>query len=87
MFMVVHTSTPIQAMMGDMGWTDIYIYIKELLCMLRYWNKVIIMDNARLERRILCGITTKEVIIGVIRFQLFLIVYIVCMYIEEKNMV
>ena len=40
----------IQAMMGDMGWTD--IYIKELLCMLRYWNRVIIMDNARLERRI-----------------------------------
>ena len=36
--------------MGDMGWTD--IYIKELLCMIRYWNRVIIMDNARLERRI-----------------------------------
>ena len=26
-FMEVHTSTPIQAMMCDMGWTDIYIYI------------------------------------------------------------
>ena len=38
------------SMMGDMGWTD--IYIKEWLCMLRYWNKVIIMDSARLERRI-----------------------------------
>ena len=48
--MGVHNSTPIQAMMGDMGWTD--IYIKEVLCMLRYWNRVIIMDNARLERRI-----------------------------------
>ena len=36
--------------MGDMGWTD--ILINELLCMLRYWNRVIIMDNARLERRI-----------------------------------
>ena len=46
----VHNSTPIQAMMGDMGWTD--IYIKELLYMLRYWNSVIIMDNACLERRI-----------------------------------
>ena len=45
-----------------MGWTD--IHIKELLCMIRYWNRVIIIDNARLERRILCGITTKEVIIG-----------------------
>ena len=32
-FMGVHNSTPIQAMMGDMGWTD--IYIKEVLCMLR----------------------------------------------------
>ena len=30
----------------------IYLYIKEVLCMLRYWNRVIIMDNARLERRI-----------------------------------
>ena len=49
-FMGVHNSTPIQAMMGDMGWTD--IYIKEVLCMLRYWNRVIIMDNTRLERRI-----------------------------------
>ena len=39
-----------RALMGDMGWTD--IYIKELLCMLRYWNRVIIMDNACLERRI-----------------------------------
>ena len=48
--MGVHNSTLIQAMMGDMGWTD--IYIKELLCMLRYWNRVIIMDNACLERRI-----------------------------------
>ena len=28
------------------------------------------MDNANLERRVLCGITTKEVIIGEIRFQL-----------------
>ena len=48
--MGVHNSTPIQAMMGDMGRTD--IYIKEVLCMLRYWNRVIIMDNARLEGRI-----------------------------------
>ena len=46
--MGVHISTPIQAMMDDMEWTD--IYIKELLCMLRYWNRVIIMDNVRLER-------------------------------------
>ena len=68
----VYTSTRIQAMMGDMGWTD--IYNNELLCMLRYWNRVIIMDNARLERRILCGITTNEVIIGIIRCELFLIV-------------
>ena len=48
--MGVHNSTPIQVMMGDMGWTD--IYIKEVLYMLRYWNRVIIMENARLERRI-----------------------------------
>ena len=48
--MGVHNSTPIEAMMGDMGWTD--IYIKEVLYMLRYWNRVIIMDNARIERRI-----------------------------------
>ena len=34
------SSTPINAMMGDMGWTDIiiYMYIKELLCMIKYWN-------------------------------------------------
>ena len=36
--------------MGDMGLT--YIYIKELLWMLRYWNRVIIMDNTHLERHI-----------------------------------
>ena len=48
--MGVHTSTPIQAMMDDMGWID--ICIKELLCMLRCWNRVIIMHNARLVRRI-----------------------------------
>ena len=40
------TSTPIQAMMGDIGWT--YIYIKEVLCMLRYWNR----NYGSLERRI-----------------------------------
>ena len=34
------------------SYTYITIYIKELLCMLRYWNWVIIMDNVRLERRI-----------------------------------
>ena len=32
-------------------------------------ERVINMDIARLEGRILCGITTKEVTIGVIRFQ------------------
>ena len=41
-------------MMGDMGWTDIhiyiYIYIKEVLCMLRYWNRVIIKDNAHFKK-------------------------------------
>ena len=69
--MEVHTSTPILATMGYMEWTD--IYIKELLCMIRYWNRVIIMDNARLERRIFMWDYKKEVIIGVIRFPLFLI--------------
>ena len=48
--MEVRTSTPIQAMMGAMGWA--HIYIKELLCMQRYWNRVRIMDNTRLERGI-----------------------------------
>ena len=57
-------------MMGDMGLTDIYNN-KELLDMIRYWNRVIIMDNARLERRIFMWDYNKEVIIGVIRFQLF----------------
>ena len=54
--MGVHNSTPIQAMMNDMGSTD--IYFTELLCMIGYWNRVIIMNNAHLERRNLCGITT-----------------------------
>ena len=31
-FMGVHNSTPIQAMMGDMGWTDIYILKKYYAC-------------------------------------------------------
>ena len=30
--MGVHNSTPIQAMMGDMGWTDIYILKNYYAC-------------------------------------------------------
>ena len=36
--------------------------------MLRHWNRVIIMDNARLKRRIVMW----EVIIAVISFKVFL---------------
>ena len=49
-FMGVHKSTPIPAMMGDMGWVD--IVIKQSLCMIRYWNRLLEMDNTRLTKRV-----------------------------------
>ena len=49
-FMGVHNKTPIPAMMGDMGWTD--IYIKQSVCMIRFWNRMISMDYSRLTKRI-----------------------------------
>ena len=46
--MGVHNKTPIPAMMGDMGWTD--IYIKQSVCMIRFWNRMISMDYSRLTK-------------------------------------
>ena len=48
--MGVHKSTPIPAMMGDMGWVD--IEIKQSLSMIRYWNRFLDMDNTRLTKRV-----------------------------------
>ena len=44
--MGVHNKTPIPAMMGDMGWTD--IYIKQSVYIIRFWNRMISMDYSRL---------------------------------------
>ncbi len=49
-FMGVHQSTPIPAMMGDMGWTD--ILIKQSTCIIRFWNRLVEMDNCRITKRI-----------------------------------
>ena len=49
-FMGVHKNTPILAMMGDMGWVD--INIEQSVCMIRYWNRVIKLDQSRLTKRI-----------------------------------
>ena len=49
-FMGVHKFTPIPAMMGDMGWVG--IEIKQSLCMIRYWNRLLEMDHTRLTKRI-----------------------------------
>ena len=48
--MGVHKSTPIPAMMGDMGWVD--IHIKQILCMARYWNRILNLDHSRLPKRL-----------------------------------
>jgi len=49
-FMGVHKSTPIPAMMGETGWTP--IYIKQSINMIRFWNRVIKMDISRVTKRI-----------------------------------
>ena len=59
--MEIQNSTPNQAMVGDMGRTDPNLRIRMHV-------------NERLEIRILCELTTKEVRYGVIRFKLFLTV-------------
>ena len=58
-FMGVHKNTPILAMMGDMGLVD--INIKQSLCMIRYWNRVVKMDQSRLTKRIFLWDYNREV--------------------------
>ena len=54
----VHGSTPIAAMMGDMGWTD--IHIKQSLCKIRFWNRMIDMDYTRITKRIFLWDYTQQ---------------------------
>ena len=49
-FLGVHNTTSLAAMRGDMGWVD--VGIKKSICMIRFWNRLINMENSRLTKRI-----------------------------------
>ena len=49
-FMGVHKTTSLAAMRGEMGWED--INISQKIYMLRFWNRLIQMDNSRITKQI-----------------------------------
>ena len=49
-FWGVHKFTPIPALWGEIGWFS--SKYRRYLCMLRFWNRLIKMDDTRLPKRI-----------------------------------
>ena len=49
-YLGVHSKAPLLAIEGDIGWID--TQIRQNVEMLRFWNRVIKMDDARLTRKI-----------------------------------
>ena len=49
-FLGVHPKTPILALTGDMGWVP--VHIKRHRNMLRYWNRLVQMDDHRLTKKV-----------------------------------
>ena len=49
-YLGVHRFTPILGLHSEMGWLNIKFHF--LLCMLRYWNRLMKMDSCRLTRKI-----------------------------------
>ena len=47
--MEVHQKTPITAIIGNMGWVD--IKVEQQICMIRFWNRRLKMDNSRLTKQ------------------------------------
>ena len=48
-FMGVHRYAPILAINGDMGWMT--TYERRALCTLRFWNKLVNMDEDRIAKK------------------------------------
>ena len=49
-YLGVHRFAPIAGMYGDMGWMK--PYMGRYICMIRFWNRLINMDNSRLTKQI-----------------------------------
>lgn len=49
-YLGIHKFAPKLALLGDMGWTP--SFIRRKLCLLRYWNRLIKMDNDRLTKMV-----------------------------------
>ena len=49
-YLGVHTFAPIAGMYGDMGWMK--PYMGRYTCMIRFWNRLINMENSRLTKQI-----------------------------------
>ena len=49
-FLGVHSYAPNYATQADMGWTP--AHIRRKICMVRFWNRLIQMDDSRLTKRI-----------------------------------
>ncbi len=49
-YLGVHPTTPLLALEGDMGWNS--CQIRQLINMIRLWNRMINMDENRLTKRV-----------------------------------
>ena len=49
-YLGVHRFAPIAALNGDMGWT--HSQVRRHICILRFWNRLVNMDNCRLPKRV-----------------------------------
>ena len=59
-YMGVHKFAPIPAIEGDVGWLP--IYYRHKLEIIRLWNRLILMDNSRLAKKIfLCNYSNPKV--------------------------
>ena len=52
-YLGVHKFAPTLAILGDMGWTP--SCIRRKICMLRYWNRLICLEDDRITKKIFCA--------------------------------
>ncbi len=48
-YLGVHRIAPTAAVSGDMGWT--HSSVRRKVCMIRFWNRIVSLDNSRLARK------------------------------------
>ena len=69
-FLGVHKFAPNISVLGDMGWCP--ARIRRCLCVLRYWNRLILLDEKRLTKKIFQ--TLKIIVPGVKGLKLYCLI-------------